>query len=499
MAGDRAARRLTFQDAGSAVKAAVRLRGDGPIESWVPARVARWLRDELGLREAARTFEAHEISGELLLVLTADDLRDDLGVPEADVERLVAAIRDLLKPPELKPLAARAPLHTRTRWSARQEAAAARIQAVARGWRARRHLVATRTPSRWLVCGGEHERRYFYNELTMVSTYTPPVVLEPYLESEQGLAQLRRAATEPTIDPSPPGRVPEGGRPRWAQEGNSFAGVDTPRAPRAAERIRAAPLPDHVVVAAPDSAVALPAARWRPHAPASLSFLRNARAPPPIDADASVLAQSVLPALSTALGPAVAASHQLGDGGQPTAHAPLAALAATLGARTPRHAPAAAEGELPSDPVGVLYDQLRPALRTALLQPAATAAVAEGGGLPAVARELRGWVGERAAPAPPVRPAARHAAQSPVAGLLPPQPQPQPEPEPEPEPEPVRNPRLDAPVWTTVHASACLCVLRRMRRRRRRRLSATWCAPLPLHPPPSSPVDRYSYRSCPGC
>ena len=85
MAGDRAARRLTFHDAGSAVKAAVRLRGDGPIESWVPAHVARWLRDELGLREAARAFEAHEISGELLLVLTADDLRDDLGVPEADL------------------------------------------------------------------------------------------------------------------------------------------------------------------------------------------------------------------------------------------------------------------------------------------------------------------------------------------------------------------------------------------------------------------------------
>ena len=74
MAGDRAARRLTFQDAGSAVKAAVRLRGDGPIESWVPARVARWLRDELGLREAARASEAHEISGGLLQVLTAEVL-----------------------------------------------------------------------------------------------------------------------------------------------------------------------------------------------------------------------------------------------------------------------------------------------------------------------------------------------------------------------------------------------------------------------------------------
>ena len=36
------------------------------------------------------------------------------------------------------------------------------------------------------------------------------------------------------------------------------------------------------------------------------------------------------------------------------------------------------------------------------------------------------------------------------------EPQPQPQPEPEPEPEPVRNPRPDAPAWTTSHTAAVL-------------------------------------------
>ena len=375
---------------------------------WGVDEVTVWLQSPgVGLGEYAATFAEAGVDGELLLCISEADLRDDLAVESQDhIARILVSVGQLLAtdiPPALSTIESlkRSSEHDGALAAPRSLGAAVTIQAAARGWRSRRHTAAMRTPSRWLVCGGEHERRYFFNEMTLVSTYTPPIVLEPYLESADGLSKLRRAANEPTAQVPPPGMLAPGQRPRWAQADNGFAGVDRPRPclePHRAPRAHVNPLCDHVVEAAPEEAVTLPRPRWQPHELPQFTVLRGvaAAAQPAIDASAEILAKKVLPSLADALVPAAYSTHALGDKRKPSAHVPLANLAAALADPPPVHEQLQALRDLsqpiPDDPVSVLYDQIRPALRAALLHPAATASEADGGGIPAVTCELNGWV-----------------------------------------------------------------------------------------------------------
>jgi CRP-like cAMP-binding protein len=340
------------------------------------------------------------------------------------------------------------------------------IQAAVRGWRSRRHAAATRTPTRWLLCrGGPDSRQYFFNEMTLVSTYTPPPVLEKYLEAgADGVSRLRRAADEPGVEISPPGMLAPGRRPQWAQADNGFAGVDRPRPslePRRAPCAYVKPLPDHVVEAAPQESATLPPPRWQPHQLPEFAILKGSKAAaaaqPKIDIKAEVLRAKVLPAIGKALIPAALGSHQMGDHGKPpSAHTPLAKLAATLAEATPvdgdwnsRWSSLSSVGDvLPQDPVGVLYDQLRPALAAALSQDAAVTSEAEGGGIAAVLRELNGWVSDKPGLGARIGMStsaigqqrglgARAGAGGGLVADPRVEPEPEPEPEPGPEPEPV--------------------------------------------------------------
>ena len=385
--------------------------GAADAASWDVAAVVQWLQRDVGLGEYAAAFAEAGVDGELLCCISEEDLRGDLGVDTQDhIARILVSVGRLLATGGAAALTAteslrRSSEHDGALAAPRSLGASVTIQAAARGWRSRRHTAAMRTPSRWLVCGGEHERRYFFNEMTLVSTYTPPVVLEPYLESADGLSKLRRAANEPTAQISPPGMLAPGQRPLWAQADNGFAGVDRPQPclePRRAPRAHVRPLSDHVVEAAPEEAVTLPPPRWQPHELPQFAVLRGvaAAAQPAIDASADILAKKVLPSLADALVPAAYSSHALGDRRQqPSAHVPLANLAAALADPPPVHEQLQALRDLsqplPDDPVSVLYDQIRPALRAALLHPAATASEADGGGIAAVTRELNGWVSGR--------------------------------------------------------------------------------------------------------
>ena len=435
--------------------------GGASPSSWGVEEVVGWLQG-IGLAEYSNAFVANGIDGEMLLLLSEDDLLGDLAVQSKDHRARILVSRGQLMPPTIEPLSATISLRradsndallSQPHWPS----AAVTIQAAVRGWRSRRHTAAARTPSRWLLCGdGPTTRRYFFNEMTLVSTYTPPPVLEKYLEAgADGVSRLRRAADEPAVEISPPGMLAPGRRPRWAQVDNGFAGVDRPRPvlePGRAPRASVRPLPDHVVEAAPQDSVALPPPRWQPHTLPEFTILKGSKAAaaaqPAIDVKAELLGAKVLPAIGAALIPAALGSHQMGDRGKPpSGHTPFAKLLAALAEPFP------ADGEwdrsnwaatsvvndlLPEDPVGVLYDQLRPALAAALAQDAAVASEADGGGIAAVVRELSSWVSDRA---PGVSKAPTGRVQRRVgfgagSGGMAADPPVQPEPEPEPEPEP---------------------------------------------------------------
>ena len=387
--------------------------GTSAAAAWSVEQVVAWLERQVGLREHSPAFRTNGIDGEMLLLLSEDDLRDDLGIESRDhVARLLVSIGQLAAPAEQSLSATRSLQggsgdEDQVLGAPRSLPAAVTIQAAARGWRSRRQTAAMRTPSRWLVCGdGPHERQYFFNEMTLVSTYTPPPVLEKYLEAgADGVARLRRAANEPTAQISPPGMLAPGQRPLWAQVDNGFAGVDRPRPSLEPGRPPPAfvkPLSDHVVEAAPQEAVTLPPPRWQPHALPVFEILKGSKeaaaAQPKIAVPAEILGEKVLPAIGAALVPTALGSHQMGDRRkQPSAHVPLANLAAALADPPAVDSTSDTQQQLlPEDPVTVLYDQLRPALRAALSQGSALASEAEGGGVAAVSRELQGWVSGRA-------------------------------------------------------------------------------------------------------
>ena len=55
-------------------------RNDAPIHTWSCADVTVWLREALGLPEAAASFEMFDVTGEMMHVLTDEDLERDLRV-----------------------------------------------------------------------------------------------------------------------------------------------------------------------------------------------------------------------------------------------------------------------------------------------------------------------------------------------------------------------------------------------------------------------------------
>ena len=53
---------------------------------WNAERVSRWLRNDIHLPEYAEAFAKEEVTGQLLLMLTYEDLRNELGV-ESNLHR----------------------------------------------------------------------------------------------------------------------------------------------------------------------------------------------------------------------------------------------------------------------------------------------------------------------------------------------------------------------------------------------------------------------------
>ncbi|CAI5469639.1 unnamed protein product [Closterium sp. Yama58-4] len=67
----------------------------GPPAAWTTDDVATWLTAE-GFACYAQAFLRHAVCGQVLLELTAEDLRDDLGVRTlGDRKRLLSAIAQL--------------------------------------------------------------------------------------------------------------------------------------------------------------------------------------------------------------------------------------------------------------------------------------------------------------------------------------------------------------------------------------------------------------------
>ena len=50
-----------------------------PVSLWNAERVSRWLRNDIHLPEYAGAFAKEEVTGQLLLMLTYEDLRNELG------------------------------------------------------------------------------------------------------------------------------------------------------------------------------------------------------------------------------------------------------------------------------------------------------------------------------------------------------------------------------------------------------------------------------------
>merc|ERR1719272_141294 len=57
-----------------------------PVSLWNAERVSRWLRNDIHLPEYAEAFAKEEVTGQLLLMLTYEDLRNELGV-ESNLHR----------------------------------------------------------------------------------------------------------------------------------------------------------------------------------------------------------------------------------------------------------------------------------------------------------------------------------------------------------------------------------------------------------------------------
>ena len=59
----------------------------GPVADWTVADVVTFVRDMVGLRDAASAFEVNVVNGELLKTLTDEDLKTELTLLPLQIRR----------------------------------------------------------------------------------------------------------------------------------------------------------------------------------------------------------------------------------------------------------------------------------------------------------------------------------------------------------------------------------------------------------------------------